>query len=140
MKYLLDTMTWFWYCEKPEVISPEVLEKLESDSGKWALSAASIWEIARKSQLGPKTRGLDLRVDFKVWMERALPTEDYLVLPITAEIAAESNFLPGEFHRDPIDQIIVATARLENLTIVTSDTLMKKYPHVRTLYYKGPAN
>jgi PIN domain nuclease of toxin-antitoxin system len=138
MTYLLDTMTWFWYCERPEIISTKVLDRIETDPEKWALSAASVWEIARKSQLDPRNRGLDLRVPFRLWLEKALPSEDYVVLPITSDIATEANFLPGSFHRDPMDQLIVATARLESLTLVTSDTQIKRYPHVRTLYFKGP--
>ena len=138
MTYLLDTMTWFWYCERPELISGKVLGKIENDPERWALSAASVWEIARKSQLHPQKRGLDLKVPFRLWLEKALPAEDYIVLPINSEIATEANFLPGVFHNDPMDQLIVATARLENLTLVTSDTQIKNYPHVRTLYFKGP--
>jgi PIN domain nuclease of toxin-antitoxin system len=41
--------------------------------------------------------------------------------------------LPGEFHRDPVDQIIVATARFYDCPLLTSDGKILKYPHVKTV-------
>jgi PIN domain nuclease of toxin-antitoxin system len=46
--------------------------------------------------------------------------------------ALESSYLPGTFHRDPADQIIVATARVHNLILLTSDRKILDYPHVKT--------
>lgn len=40
---------------------------------------------------------------------------------------------PGNFHQDPANCIIVATARHHNLTLLTSDEKILAYPHVRTL-------
>jgi PIN domain nuclease of toxin-antitoxin system len=48
-------------------------------------------------------------------------------------ITAESTQLPGEFHRDPADQIIVATARVYGCPLVTSDDKILNYPHVTTI-------
>jgi PIN domain nuclease of toxin-antitoxin system len=52
---------------------------------------------------------------------------------LTPEIAIDANALPGVFHDDPADRLITATARVHHLTLVTSDTKMIAYPHVRTL-------
>ncbi|MCL5998891.1 MAG: type II toxin-antitoxin system VapC family toxin [Chloroflexi bacterium] len=49
------------------------------------------------------------------------------------EIAIESTRLPGEFHRDPADQMIVATARVYGCPLVTSDDKILNYAHVRTI-------
>lgn len=57
----------------------------------------------------------------------------YPVLALTPQIAIASTQLPGTFHRDPADQIIVATARLRDLPILTMDHLILSYPYVRTL-------
>ena len=46
-------------------------------------------------------------------MDTALAYPGIQVVELTAEIAIESTRLPGEFHRDPADQIIVATARIK---------------------------
>ena len=50
-----------------------------------------------------------------------------------SEVAIESTRLPGSFHRDPADQIIVATARIHDCDLVTSDDKIVEYPHVRTI-------
>jgi PIN domain nuclease of toxin-antitoxin system len=49
------------------------------------------------------------------------------------EIAIESTQLPGEFHRDPLDQMIVATARVHDCPLVTSDRKIIEYPYVETI-------
>ena len=55
------------------------------------------------------------------------------MLELTPEIAIESTRLPGEFHRDPADQIIVATARVHKCPLVTADERILDYPHVKTI-------
>jgi PIN domain nuclease of toxin-antitoxin system len=55
------------------------------------------------------------------------------LLPLSPEVAVASTQLPGDFHRDPADQMIVATARLYNCPIVTLDRLIRAYPHVQVL-------
>ena len=55
------------------------------------------------------------------------------VIELTPAIAAESTRLPGEFQRDPADQIIVATARIMKCKLVTSDERILNYPHVKTV-------
>ena len=56
------------------------------------------------------------------------------MIPLTHEIAAEAYNLPGHFHKDPIDRVLVATARLERLTLITADDLILRYPHVKTAH------
>ena len=55
------------------------------------------------------------------------------LLQLTPEIAIESTNLPGNFHRDPSDQIIVATARVHHCPLITSDNKITDYPHVMTV-------
>jgi PIN domain nuclease of toxin-antitoxin system len=56
------------------------------------------------------------------------------VVPLTPEVACEACRLPGVFDGDPVDQIVVATARVHGLTLVTGDTRMRAYPHVRVAW------
>ncbi len=51
-------------------------------------------------------------------------------LPLTASIAVESVRLGDDFHRDPADQIIVATARCHGLTLITADERIRKWGKV----------
>ena len=72
-------------------------------------------------------------VELSEWFRAALGYPGISLLALTPEIAIESTSLPGNFHRDPSDQIIVATARLRQCPLVTSDDKITNYPHVRTL-------
>jgi PIN domain nuclease of toxin-antitoxin system len=67
------------------------------------------------------------------WSSRALAHSGVRLLELSPEIAAESTELPGDFHKDPADQIIVATARLHGCPLLTSDRKILDYPHVQTL-------
>jgi PIN domain nuclease of toxin-antitoxin system len=62
---------------------------------------------------------------------QALGYPGVLLLPLTPEVAVESTRLPGSFHRDPADQMIVATARLHACPLVTLDHSIRAYPHVQ---------
>ena len=55
------------------------------------------------------------------------------LLDLTPAIAVGSTQLPGSFHRDPADQIIVATARALGIELVTVDERILRYTHVRTI-------
>lgn len=67
------------------------------------------------------------------WFENALSYPGIQLFPLTPEIAIESTKLPGEFHRDPADQIIAATARFHGCPLVTSDSKILDYPYVDTI-------
>ena len=54
-------------------------------------------------------------------------------LPVTADILAEAYSLPQPIHRDPADRILIATARTERLTLVTTDGKIRQYPHVTSI-------
>jgi PIN domain nuclease of toxin-antitoxin system len=71
------------------------------------------------------------------WFEIALPAQRTRVLPITPQIAIESARLPPPFHKDPADRLIVATARIHDLTVITSDDKILDYPHVTSLASRG---
>jgi PIN domain nuclease of toxin-antitoxin system len=76
---------------------------------------------------------LELPVSLEKWFEQALNYPGIRVIELTPAISMESTRLPGEFHRDPADQIIVATARVHNCPLVTSDERILNYPHVKTI-------
>lgn len=66
-------------------------------------------------------------------MEQAVAYPGMQLLELTPQIAIESTKLPGSFHRDPADQIIVATARVYDISLLMADSRILQYPHVRTL-------
>jgi PIN domain nuclease of toxin-antitoxin system len=93
------------------------------------VSAISLWEIAKLVENGR----LELPISLEKWFAQALNYPGVQIIELTPEIAAESTRLPGEFHRDPADQIIVATARVMKCKLVTSDEKILNYSHVKTI-------
>jgi PIN domain nuclease of toxin-antitoxin system len=131
---LLDTHVWIWLVRGERRIAEDVLEFMSARAGARSmfLSVMSIWEL---SLLEAKGR-ICLNLPCSMWVQTALEGSGALMAPLTAEIAVESNRLPGVFHNDPIDRILIATARIEGLTLVTRDRAILDYAaqgHVRVL-------
>lgn len=128
---LLDTHIWVWWAHGDERLTSnqtEIIRANEEDGGI-GVSAISCWEIAKLVELGR----LELPAPLEIWFEQALSYPGIRIMDLTPEISTESTRLPREFHRDPADQIIVATARVLNCTLVTSDERILNYPHVMTM-------
>ena len=66
------------------------------------------------------------------WMAKALAYPGIHLQALTPEIAISSTQLPGDFRRDPADQILVATARMHRVPLLTSDERIRAYAHVNT--------
>ncbi len=84
--------------------------------GEAWVSVISVWEVALLEAKGR----IGLTLPLSEWVTRALAPPLKLA-PLTPEIAIESSRLPPPFHNDPADRILMATARLEGLTLVTRD-------------------
>jgi PIN domain nuclease of toxin-antitoxin system len=125
---LLDTHIWVWWVQGDQRLKTHHAHLLEQhESAGLAVSAISCWEV---SMLAAKGR-IRLPVTVVDWLQKALAYPGLSLLPLSPEIAAESCELPGEFHHDPADQIIVATARHFDIPLVTVDGKITSYPHVR---------
>jgi PIN domain nuclease of toxin-antitoxin system len=101
---------------------------LEPDNYPFYISAISVWEVAKKVSLGKLT----LSIPIRDWLVQATRKPFIEIIPLSVDIALESTILPGEFHKDPADQIIVASARQCNMTLLTTDQLIISYQHVKT--------
>jgi PIN domain nuclease of toxin-antitoxin system len=93
------------------------------------VSVISCWEVAK---LVERNRLL-LNCRVEDWVRQALQYPGVRLLELTPEIAVASTQLPQPFHRDPADQIIVATARLHNIPLLTADARLLRYPYILTL-------
>lgn len=120
---LLDTHTWIWWVDGNARLDARTLKRLDglSAAERPRLSAISLWEAATLVTLGR----LGWRTSFDSWIVRAAAPATVEILPITAEIAVEVARLPETFQRDPADRIIVATARVHQLALATSDRLIR---------------
>jgi PIN domain nuclease of toxin-antitoxin system len=94
------------------------------------VSAISVWEIAVKSSLGKLA--LPLQIDD--WYALAKNHSGIVIEALNPEDAIASTQLPGDFHKDPADRIIVAMARRYNVPLITCDNNILKYPHVKTIW------
>lgn len=125
---LLDTHVWVWWVHG-DPIPFELRQAIESreDEG-FAVSAISCWEVAKLVEHGK----LNLPTYIDNWFDQALGQSGVRLIPVTPRIAVESTALP-DFHRDPADQIIVATARIHDLPLATCDKKICRYPYVQLL-------
>ena len=73
---------------------------------------------------------LTLSVSINDWIADALSYPGVQLIPLTPEIAIESTLLPQPFHRDPADQLIVATSRVLEAPLLTMDLAIRSYPNV----------
>lgn len=81
------------------------------------ISAISCWEIAKLVEYNR----LSLPLPIQDWMTQALSYPGIVLLELSLEIAIDSTQLPQPFHKDPADQLIVATARVHNVPLVACD-------------------
>ena len=127
---ILDTHIWVWWVQGDPKLSRHLASYIKRhERSGLGVSAISCWEVAK---LVERER-LELPVDVEKWIVAALAYPGIRLLPLSPLIAVESTRLPGDFHKDPADQIIVATARVHNCALVTLDTAIRSYPHVSIL-------
>jgi PIN domain nuclease of toxin-antitoxin system len=121
MTILVDTRTFLWFVSGDARLTPRARRAIENTGDGWVLSAASVWEIAIKSSLGRLTL--------------PAPANEYVsdkvrlglrILAIEWPHAAAVERLPFH-HRDPFDRLIAAQAQIEHLTVVTKDSVFRRY-------------
>ena len=132
MKYLLDTHVWIWWNAHPQKLSVKAksLIKKSERYDELLLSSISPWEFSKLLEKGR----IGISCDPESWINSALDMPKLRLVPLTPLLAYRSTVLPQPFHGDPADQIIVATAREENATILTRDKIIREYKHVRSLW------
>jgi PIN domain nuclease of toxin-antitoxin system len=94
------------------------------------ISSISVWEVA---QLVARGR-LELTLDVADWVAKSESLPFVHFVPVDNRIAIRATDLPGEFHADPADRIIVATTLVLGATLVTRDERLRRYDHVETLW------
>ncbi|MEZ5317936.1 MAG: type II toxin-antitoxin system VapC family toxin [Vicinamibacterales bacterium] len=132
MPILLDTHAWVWWVTEDRRLSRSALRLITREQGRdgLLLSAISIWEVAKRVE--KRQLILDRPVD--AWIDAALHRPGLHLVELARPILVESCRLPQPFHGDPADQLIVATARDREATIVTKDQRIDSYPHVRSTW------
>jgi PIN domain nuclease of toxin-antitoxin system len=123
---LLDTHIWIWLLNgNEEQFKPDLLTTLQqaASSEMLRISAISLWEVAMLESKGR----IHIGMECLNWLNEALAAPGISLVPLNAEIAACSCSLPGDFHGDPADRIIVATAKIIGAQLVTKDAQIVHY-------------
>ena len=130
MNLLLDTCAIVWAVSEPEALSTAARQALARVDNVVYVSPISLAEIACLVERGR----IAVQPHWRTWFKDAVRDNRWQVADIDLETVAEAFALPGPFHRDPADRLIVAAARLGRRHIVTADRRLREYPHVQTLW------
>ena len=131
-RYLLDTHVFLWLVEGAENLKKRSILETAALTGGLLISPITCWEIG---MLASRKR-INLKMSCHEWVDQSLKTPGVSLLELSARIAIEASYLPGELHGDPTDRILIATARIKNLTLATRDAKILAYSkqgHVDTI-------
>ena len=119
---LLDTCALIWLAEDGGELSGEAISSI-NDSHFVYTSAISAWEIS----LLCSKKQLKFSMPPEEWFNKFTISQNIQPIDISPSIAFLSNNLPW-YHKDPADRFIISTAITHNLTIVSTDIKLEKYP------------
>ncbi|MDX2042446.1 MAG: type II toxin-antitoxin system VapC family toxin [Acidobacteriota bacterium] len=112
---ILDTHIWIWWVHNDPLLSQDFERYIRANvGGGLGVSIFSCWEVAKLDS----GRKISLPVPIQEWLDMALADPGIRLIGLTPQIIVEANNLPGQFHRDPADQLIVATARVYGCPLV----------------------
>ena len=130
---VLDTHALIWWVNGDARLSAAAAAAIKGaagNEGQILVSAITAWEVAMLVERGR----IALAMDLDQWLRTVESMEGVFMVPITSQVAAQSATLPGVFHKDPADRMIVALARELNAPVVTADDKIQRYPHVRWVW------
>jgi len=129
VKLLLDTQCWLWWFAQPERLSEEAIAHIADETNELWFSVASIWEIGIKVANGK----LPLPEPIDSYISSRMVLLDVQYLEITAPHALRAAALPLH-HRDPFDRMLIAQAQIEEMTLVSADSMFKQYSDISLLW------
>ncbi|HCW22089.1 type II toxin-antitoxin system VapC family toxin [Achromobacter sp.] len=129
---VLDTHALVWWVSGDSQLSRAAREAIEAEGqdGEILISAITAWEVVMLVKAGR----LALTMDAAAWLDTVVQVPAVRFVPVDVRISVQSVELPGEFHKDPADRFIVATARHLSAPLVTADLKIRDYPHVQTIW------
>ncbi len=130
MNVLLDTCAIIWAISEPARLTERVRQVLEEADTVVSVSPISCAEIACAVSAGR----IEIEGHWRSWLRDHVDSNGWTPVAIDLDVIEEAYSLPEPFHRDPADRILVATARLARIPLVTADRKILDYPHVRTLW------
>ena len=126
---LLDTHVWLWALESPDKMGRKCRAALESDENTLFVSTISTVEFGQLISVDK----ISFKSTLESWARRGTELLGLKTAELSHAIAILAYNLPGVFHKDPADRILVATAIHHGYTIVSADERILEYPHVLSL-------
>jgi PIN domain nuclease of toxin-antitoxin system len=123
MRLLVDAHVFLWWADAHPRLSASALAACKDPANTLVLSVASAWELQIKQQLGK----LSISSSLEQVIAREQRTNQMELLPVLLPHVFALSSLPPH-HRDPFDRILVAQAVAENLSIVSADPILARYP------------
>lgn len=123
---LLDTHIWVWLLDGDTTrVHPTVPPMLQraAAGGNLVVSDISFWEIGLKTAKGK----LKFSVDATVWLRQAERAPGIVYVPLDRSVLIQSTRLPGDARGDPADRMLIATAQLRGMSLVTVDAEIITY-------------
>ena len=128
MKFLLDTHIFLWFITGDKRLSTPASSLIRNPQNEVYLSAASVWEIVVKHQLGK----LPLPAPPEIYIPKQRQNHRIASLSIDEQTVSYLPTLPA-LHRDPFDHILICQALQHDLTTITVDTAVLAYPVKTTI-------
>lgn len=129
---VIDTHVLLWWVSGDKALSRTAARRIRAhlaEGGEIIVSSISVWEIAMLIRKGR----LALTMPLEHWLEHVSRIEGVRFMPVDNEVCLLSASLPGTFHKDPADRMIVATARKLAAALLTADEKILRYEHVVTI-------
>jgi len=121
LKYILDTHTFIWCNDDPQLLSEKVVALCEDPSNKLFVSLASVWEMQIKLQL--KKLKLSASLESIIEQQQANNIE---LLTLTTQHILNLSTLPMH-HKDPFDRLIISQANMDNAILLSADKKLELY-------------
>ena len=130
---ILDTHVLLWWVSGERALSRKAAKLIERNlktERSILISSISAWEIAMLAANGR----LVLSMDIDSWLADVSRIPAVAFVAVDNSVAVKSAQLPGDFHKDPADRMIVALARHLSLELITADEKILQYAHVKTVW------
>ena len=122
MNYLLDAHSILWYTLNDDRLPVQQYRNIENSSNQIFISYVSIWEIGIKNSIGK----LKIEKSFESFVKEKLEPYNFIFLSIQLSHVIEATSLPFH-HRDPFDRMLIAQSKIENIPVISSDSVFDKY-------------
>ena len=130
---VIDTHILLWWVSGYKSLSAAAAKAIKDTLGSGSrviVSSISAWEIAMLIEQGR----LILNMDLESWLTEINQIDSVHMVSVDNEVSIKATMLPGEFHQDIADRMIVATARKLAVPLVTADAKIINYAHVKTIW------